>query len=174
MEMEVNTELCTGCGTCVEICSNGAMQLIDNLAVLDQAACTQCQSCVDACPVGAITAVELPAAVRKPAVVQPVPAAEIVVAEPFPSSPKPWLSAVLAFTGREILPRLADALLAALDRRLAQTQLAQPQASLSSRNAEISSRQNSGQGYRRRRRSRLNRQQGGGRGRGARKGNLIK
>jgi Fe-S-cluster-containing hydrogenase component 2 len=37
---------------CVEICPNGAMQLIDGLAVLDQAACTQCQSCVDACPVG--------------------------------------------------------------------------------------------------------------------------
>jgi hypothetical protein len=58
-------------------------------------------------------------------------------------------------------------LIAALDRRLAQTQLAQPQASLLSQKAEIVSRQKDGQGYRRRRRYGLNRQRGGGQGRGA-------
>jgi len=121
--------------------------------------------------VGAITAIQLPVVVREPAIVQPVHEAEIVVAEPVLTSPKPWLSAALAFAGREILPRLADALLAALDRRLAQTQLAQPQASLPSRNTEISSGQDIGQGYRRRRRYGLNGQRGSGRGRGAGKRN---
>jgi Fe-S-cluster-containing hydrogenase component 2 len=173
MRMQVNAEQCTGCGACVEICPNGAIQLSEGIAVLDQAACTQCQSCVDACPIGAITAIELPVAVPKPAAVQSVREAEIEVAEPVSSIPKPWLSAALAFVGGEILPRLADALLAALDRRLAQAQLAQPRASLPSQKAEIVSRQKDGQGYRRRRRSGLNRQQGRGRGRGPGKGNLI-
>jgi hypothetical protein len=123
--------------------------------------------------VSAITAVELPVAVKKPAAVQLVREAEIAVAESVPSSPKPWLSAILAFAGREILPRLADALLAALDRRLAQAQFAQSQASLSSRNTEILSRLNSGQGDRRRRRYGLNRQQGHRRDRGADRRNWL-
>jgi NAD-dependent dihydropyrimidine dehydrogenase PreA subunit len=173
MKMQVNAEQCTGCGACVDACPNGAIQLRDGLAVLDQALCTQCQVCADICPAGAITAVELPVAVTEPAAVQPAREAEIAVAEPVPSSPKPWLSTVLTFAGREILPRLADALLAALDRRLAQTQLAQPQASLSTRNTEISSRQNSGQSYRQRRRYGRNRQRGHGRGRGAGRRNWL-
>jgi NAD-dependent dihydropyrimidine dehydrogenase PreA subunit len=173
MEMQINAELCTGCGACVEICPNGAMQLIDGLAVLDQAACTQCQSCVDACPVGAIVAVELPIAVPKPVAIQPVGEAGITVTEPSQLNPKPWVGAVLAFAGQEILPRLAYALLAALDRRLAQTQLAQPQASLPSQKAETVSRQKDGQEYRRRRRYGLKRQRGGGRGRGAGRKNWI-
>jgi NAD-dependent dihydropyrimidine dehydrogenase PreA subunit len=171
MEMQINVDLCTGCSACVEVCPNGAMQLIGGLAVLDQAACTQCQSCVDACPAGAIVAFELPVAVPEPVAIQPVREAEIVVTEPTPMNSKPWLGVVLAFAGREILPRLADALLAALDRRLAQTQLAQPQASLPFPNAEFASRPRDGQGYRRRRRYGLKRQRGRGQGRGVSKTN---
>jgi NAD-dependent dihydropyrimidine dehydrogenase PreA subunit len=171
MKMQVDAEKCIGCGVCVEACPNGAIQLRDGLAVLDQTFCTQCQVCADVCPAGAIAAVELPIAVTEPAAIQPVSKAEIVVMETVPASPKPWLSAVLAFAGREILPRLADALLAALDRQLAQIQLAQPQASLSSQNTEILSRQNRGQGYRRRRRYGRNRQWGRGQGRDAGKRN---
>jgi Fe-S-cluster-containing hydrogenase component 2 len=166
MEMQVNAEQCTGCGACVEICPNGAIQLSDGLAVFDQAVCSQCQVCVDVCPVGAITAVELPVAITKPAAIQPVREAETVVTEPAPSSLKPWLSAALAFAGRELLPRLADALIAALDRRLAQTQLAQHQTSLPSQDAEISSMQNNERGYRRRSRFRQVRHRGRGQGRG--------
>ena len=167
MEIRVNAEQCTGCGACVEVCPTGAIHLNKYLAVLDQAACTQCQSCVDTCPEGAITAVELPVAAMKPLAVQPVSVVEIAVAEPVPSSLKPWLSAALAFAGRELLPRLADALLAALDRRLTQTQLAQHQTSLPSQNAEISSMQNNERGYRRRSRFRQVCHRGRGQGRGA-------
>ena len=170
MEMQINSELCTGCRACVEICPSGAIQLSDGLAVLDQAVCSQCQVCVDVCPVGAITAVELPVAVMKPTAVHPARAAETVVAESAPSNPKPWLSVVLAFAGQEILPRLADALITALDRRLAQTQLAQHQTSLISQNAETSSRQNNERGYRHRRRLRQVRHRGRGQGCNAGKG----
>jgi ferredoxin len=148
MEVRVNAEQCTGCGACVEICPNGAIQLSDGFAVLDQTICSQCQVCVDICPVGAITAVELPVAVTKPAAVQPVCEAEIVVAEPTPPSIKPWLNTALAFAGREILPRLLDALITALDRRLMQAHPAQSQVSLSSQDAERISKQNNGRGYR--------------------------
>jgi ferredoxin len=148
MEVRVNAEQCTGCGACVEICPNGAIQLSDGFAVLDQTICSQCQVCVDICPVGAITAVELPVAVTKPAAVQPVCEAEIVVVEPPPPSIKPWLNTALAFVGREILPRLLDALITALDRRLMQAQPAQSQVSLSSQDAERISKQNNGRGYR--------------------------
>jgi NAD-dependent dihydropyrimidine dehydrogenase PreA subunit len=167
MEMQVNAELCTGCGACVEICSNEAIQLSEGLPVFDQVACTQCQSCVDACPVDAITAIELSLAITNPTTVQSLTQREIVVPETVPLRPKPWLSTVLVFAGREILPRLADALFTALDRRLAQTQLAQPHASVSTRNTEMSSGQNSGQSYRQRRRFGLNRQRDRRRGRKA-------
>ena len=171
--MRVNVEQCTGCGACVEVCPTGAIQLRENLAVLDQAACTQCQVCIDTCPIGAITAVELPVAVMKPVSVQPVSEAEIVVTEPASSSPKPWLSAALAFAGREILPRLADALIAALDRRLAQTQLAQHQTSLPSQNAEPSLKRNSGRVYRQQSRFGQARRRGRGQCNGARKRNWF-
>jgi ferredoxin len=149
MEMRVNTAQCTGCGLCVEVCPTGAIQLSDSLAVLDQATCTQCQACVDVCPVSAITVsvVEPPVVVTELAAVQPMRESEVMVAEPASSGPKPWLSAVLAFAGREILPRLADALIAALDRRLAQSQA--PVYPLA-RQAELSPVPSRGRCYRRR------------------------
>jgi NAD-dependent dihydropyrimidine dehydrogenase PreA subunit len=170
MEMQINSELCTGCRACVETCPNEAIHLSDGLAVLDQAVCSQCQACVDTCPVGAITAVELPVVMMKPTAVQPMRAVETAVTEPSPSSLKPWLSAALAFTGRELLPRLVDVLIAALDRRLAQTQLARPETSLAFQNVEPPSRRNSGQGYHRRSRYRQARRRGRGQGNGTGKG----
>lgn len=151
MEIQVSAAQCTGCGACVELCPNGAIQLSDGLAVVDQAVCSQCQVCVDVCPVGAIAAVELSVAVTKPSAVQPVPEVEIVAAEPpTPSSLKPWLSAALAFAGRELLPRLADALIVALDRRLIQAQPAQSRVSPPSQNVALPSRRNHEWGNRQR------------------------
>lgn len=173
MKMQVNAEQCTGCGACIDVCPTGAIHLSDGLAILSQATCTQCQDCVDACPVGAITTVELPVAVTKPAVVQPAREMEVVVAEPIPSSPKPWLSAALAFAGRELLPRLADALIAVLDRQLAQAQPAKSQVYQPSRNVEPSPIQTGGRGHRRRSRYGQAPRCGRGQGRGAGKGNWL-
>jgi Fe-S-cluster-containing hydrogenase component 2 len=171
--MRVDAEKCTGCGACVDVCSTGAITLSAGLAILDQATCTECQACVDACPVGAITTLELPVALTEPAAVQPISESEIVVAVPAPSSPKPWLSAALAFAGREILPRLADALITALDRRLAQAQPANSQCYLPSRKAELSSTQNEGRGYCRRSRYGQALRRGRGQGHGTGKGNWL-
>ena len=171
MKMQVNADLCTGCGVCVETCPTGAIHLSGGLAILDQVTCTQCQACVDTCPVGAITSVDLPVIMTEPVAVQTVREPQIVFAKPIPSSLKPWLSAALAFVGREILPRLADALIIGLDRRLAQAQAAQPQVYLPSRNTELSPMRNSGQGCRRRSRYGQARRYGRRQGYGVGKGN---
>jgi ferredoxin len=35
MKMQVNQELCAGCGTCMDECPEGAIQLVDQKAVID-------------------------------------------------------------------------------------------------------------------------------------------
>ncbi|MFX0009255.1 MAG: glycyl-radical enzyme activating protein [Candidatus Hermodarchaeota archaeon] len=44
------SEKCIGCGSCVAVCPNNALQLIDGKVIRDQARCTVCGQCVNACP----------------------------------------------------------------------------------------------------------------------------
>ncbi len=55
----IDTDICTGCGLCVETCKQQALALQDGVAVIDSRACTGCNRCLAACPVGAIRAAEL-------------------------------------------------------------------------------------------------------------------
>ena len=50
----VNSEKCTGCGMCVEVCPLEAIRLVENVAVVDEQACTECGLCMDECPNDAI------------------------------------------------------------------------------------------------------------------------
>jgi NAD-dependent dihydropyrimidine dehydrogenase PreA subunit len=168
--MQIIAEKCTGCGVCVETCPNGALQLVDGLAVLEQAACTQCQACIDACPEGAITAVDMPVVVAEPVPVQPIRESQPVIIQPVPIDAKPWLLSALAFAGREILPRLADALIGALDRRLALAQPVKTQISTPSEQAERAITPDRNGGYRRRYRIGSGRHRRKGFGRGTGKG----
>jgi Fe-S-cluster-containing hydrogenase component 2 len=122
MKMQVNENLCIGCGACAPVCPVDAIHMENGLAVIDQGACTQCQTCVEACPQGAIAIVEVPALAAKPASTLPAEQAKVIVVEPVSSNEKSWLTTVLAFAGQEIFPRLADALVASLERRLAHDQ----------------------------------------------------
>lgn len=124
--MQVNQELCTGCGVCVDVCSVGAIQLIDQRAVVDNAGCTQCKACIDACPNGAITAVSALAR-SAPIVVQPASKRSMIPAPtrtllPETAVPARGLAslaaATLAFLGREVAPRLADVLVTTVERML--------------------------------------------------------
>jgi len=119
---------------------------------------------MDACPVGAITSVELPVSATKLEVIQPARKVEGIDVKPVPSDHKPWLAAVLSFTWREILPRLADTLIAALDRRLAQAQPVHSQNYSSMRDAAMPPTLGKGRCYRRQGRGAGGRQQrrGGG------------
>lgn len=123
---------CTGCGVCVELCPTGALYLVDGKAAVDPALCRECEACLAACPREAITLatheVPAPEPSRVPAV-RPEPALIRVPTLPASSrsgtpAPPPALRArvlpalgtVLAWTGREIVPRLAGIFLDRLDR----------------------------------------------------------
>lgn len=44
---------CIGCGQCVEVCTNEAISLVENLPVTDMEKCVLCGRCVDTCVNGA-------------------------------------------------------------------------------------------------------------------------
>ncbi len=51
--VEVNSELCTGCEKCVELCQLDARIMIDGVAIIDLGRCIGCGNCVVFCPSGA-------------------------------------------------------------------------------------------------------------------------
>jgi len=55
MPTKVDAGACTGCETCVDSCPVEAIEMKDDIAVVDQDTCSDCGSCVDSCPVEAIT-----------------------------------------------------------------------------------------------------------------------
>ena len=55
MAAVVDSEKCTGCGECVEVCPVDAIALSDDKAVINEEECSDCGSCVDVCPSEAIT-----------------------------------------------------------------------------------------------------------------------
>ncbi|MCB2228451.1 MAG: electron transfer flavoprotein subunit alpha [Desulfarculaceae bacterium] len=58
MGVIIDKELCTGCGSCVDVCPFEALELIDDKAQVNDA-CTLCGACADECPEGAITVPEV-------------------------------------------------------------------------------------------------------------------
>ncbi|MBF0496763.1 MAG: DUF362 domain-containing protein [Deltaproteobacteria bacterium] len=52
--LELNSELCAGCGACVEACRFKFPRLENDRAVIDDPRCMHCPACSNACPEGAI------------------------------------------------------------------------------------------------------------------------
>jgi uncharacterized Fe-S center protein len=50
----VNSEMCTGCGDCVEECPSGAISLANDSAVIIMEECIRCAICHDICPEEAV------------------------------------------------------------------------------------------------------------------------
>jgi ferredoxin len=116
--MIVDLEKCTGCGECLDACSVEAISLIEGKAAIEVDTCLSCGACAQACPVGAIMETRQPVPVKPLAIqsVKPQTASPELVARP--ESRMAWARPALSFLGREIAPRLADALMAVIDRRL--------------------------------------------------------
>ncbi|RLG56042.1 MAG: 4Fe-4S ferredoxin [Candidatus Hydrothermarchaeota archaeon] len=53
----VNEDMCTGCGSCVDACAQGVLELGDDgkSKVVNPDECVECCACVEACPEGAIS-----------------------------------------------------------------------------------------------------------------------
>lgn len=118
----VDAGRCSGCGLCVEACPTGAIRLVDGMARVDQGLCRACEACLEACPTGAISVAQEPEGVIRPVPVRapsPVPSRPTPVVTRPAGRLLPWVGAALAFVGREVVPRVAIALLDAWDRRQA-------------------------------------------------------
>jgi len=56
MVVKIDEDRCTGCGSCVEGCHGGALQLVDGKArIIDENYCDGLGMCIGECPVGAIS-----------------------------------------------------------------------------------------------------------------------
>ncbi|MBN1628812.1 MAG: 4Fe-4S binding protein [Thermoleophilia bacterium] len=87
--IHIDTDLCTGCGTCVDVCARGAVSLQNDTAVIDQELCTSCGRCVDVCPTEAIIPAETTEVVSAgaPGISQGRPAALLDVPPGEPAAP---------------------------------------------------------------------------------------
>jgi ferredoxin len=55
MAVKVDKEKCVGCGTCVDTCPVGALELKGDKVEVDGDACVECGACVGVCPVEALS-----------------------------------------------------------------------------------------------------------------------
>jgi ferredoxin len=119
MAIHIQAKICTGCGACVEACPPGAIRLVEGqAAIIDGTLCNLCEACVSVCPVNAITVTTPPVPVN-PGPVQPaIVSSTLPTASPSSQRVAALAGAALAFVGREVAPRLADAFVTALERRL--------------------------------------------------------
>jgi electron transfer flavoprotein alpha subunit len=53
--LEIEREICTGCGLCLQVCAYGALTLDNENIVVVSEACTGCGLCVPECPSGALS-----------------------------------------------------------------------------------------------------------------------
>jgi len=66
--IEIDEELCSGCGNCVTGCAEGALQIVDGKAKLvNEVFCDGLGACIGTCPTGALKIVERDAPKEPPA-----------------------------------------------------------------------------------------------------------
>jgi NAD-dependent dihydropyrimidine dehydrogenase PreA subunit len=120
MNICLNTDMCMGCGLCVEACPPQAIHVMASKAVIEPKLCLVCGACIEACTLGAITLVE-PTALMRVAQVQVLTRAHVVQNTPRGQRGLAlWTRIAATLIEQQVVPRLMDAFIAALERRLAQ------------------------------------------------------
>jgi ferredoxin len=51
--VKINSDVCTGCGGCIDLCPAIALSMVDDKVRVDNDICTECKICVKVCPVNA-------------------------------------------------------------------------------------------------------------------------
>jgi Fe-S-cluster-containing hydrogenase component 2 len=52
--LRVRSDLCRGCGLCIESCPQQAISIVSATSYIIQERCNQCRRCLEVCPQGAI------------------------------------------------------------------------------------------------------------------------
>jgi ferredoxin len=52
--LRVRSDLCRGCGICIESCPQQAISMASGTAYIIQERCNQCRRCLEVCPQGAV------------------------------------------------------------------------------------------------------------------------
>lgn len=130
--LTIDRTLCTGCGTCLDACPTGAISLDydERIARIDLGLCNECLACLDMCPNYAIRLSRsselvptMPLEIVEGEVVEdeiiraPVIGSPVAIRQPGPLVA--LAGSALSFVGSWLVPRAADALIDAVDRRLA-------------------------------------------------------
>jgi len=55
----INTDECSACGSCIDVCPNEVIDIIDDAAaVVNEDGCVACGACMEECPMSAIEDIE--------------------------------------------------------------------------------------------------------------------
>lgn len=129
MIIQINQELCLGCGVCVDACQKRAIFMDDQKAVIVIGLCNECEACIDVCPNEAITIVgETTPICLTP--IQNTDEAPIITFIPRSEqsensnslyASKPLTDAFTSFIGNIVAPRMAEMAISVLDRSLAKS-----------------------------------------------------
>jgi NAD-dependent dihydropyrimidine dehydrogenase PreA subunit len=113
--------MCSGCGLCIEVCPPQAIHLTAAKAVIEPELCTACGACVKACALGAIAIIKPTALIRSTAVQAPATTRVTRNTLEAPGKIVLWTGIAATVIEQHILPCLADAFVAALERRLSRS-----------------------------------------------------
>jgi NAD-dependent dihydropyrimidine dehydrogenase PreA subunit len=128
MVIRIDSEKCTGCGTCIDACAFGAIHMVVHLAEVDDTLCTVCEACIGACANSALSVVSMPvftASITKNLETEPVnnlnqPGVKVLKPTlPVPAS-TPLVGTIFTLLGSQVAPRLIDLLFKTLENRLTQ------------------------------------------------------